>query len=604
MTNRLAKDDSGWRSLGTVVRDTGLSTSIVYGKRRNQLSQPLKELLQRGFVEQRFFQRERGRGGEVMKVRIAYDRDSIKDYVDRKIRAGKSSKMTISNSEIISSNVYNLDHKSQSVPISTTINAEELDRKRIAVLPFFNISADPDDEYFADGMTEELIDRLCQISDLQVIARTSVMTFKKTRKKAAQIARELNVGSLIEGSVRKAENKIRVTAQLVEGKTEEHLWSSSYDRNFDNIFSIQSDIALQIVDSLKIKLLSDEKKKIEKKGTSDFQAYVAYLNGIYFNHKYTDIDMRKAIKYFENAIELDENYAEALAGLATCYIHLGYYGLEPSNQAYSKAKDLVMRAIALQPTVAEAYRAKARISYYYDWDWAAWKSEIERALQLKPSFVDAMINYAWFLLMIPRDNDRAIAEAFKAIDIDPLSVNAHNSAGHILALSGHSREALQQFDKALEFDPNSPAVHLDFGWSLLKYLGIRREEGFGEVKKAVELSGGNIFYRAVLADGYAVMGMRDEAYNMIAELEENRSKEFTGGSYIIASIYADLGEKTKALDYLERAYNEHAIVLNPLVNIEPSFADLRDEPRFKSLMKKLNLDDDTLRILSESRSYN
>lgn len=460
-----------------------------------------------------------------------------------------------------------------------------LNSKRIAVLPFVSISPDPGDEYFADGMTEELIDRLCQVRELEVIARTSVMSYKKREKKAAEIGGELSVGSLVEGSIRKAGNRIRVTAQLIDVKTEGHLWSSRYDSELQDIFEVQGDIAEKITNALKLNLIDAEKKKIGRRATSIPEAYVAYLNGVYFRYKGSLVGLTKAAQYSSRAIELDPNYAEAFAQLAIDHIFLGVFWGEPVHQAFSKARELAAKALELGPDLAEAHYAKSWVSYFYEMDWGAAEREARTAIELKPSYAEPRNSLGWILLSLGR-NDEALGEARKAVDLDPLGVYSHLVLAHVLSTIGKFDEAILWHTKTIEIVPDSAYFHSELGCTYLQMGKVA--EGVKEMEKAAELPDGE-FFRATLGYAYAISGRKEEALKIALEMQLARAKGIVR-PYDIAIIYAGLGENSKALDLLEQAYQEQSIVHLLLLSVEPAFANLRFEPRLKALLKKLNLE--------------
>ena len=466
----------------------------------------------------------------------------------------------------------------------------KLRKERIAVLPFVNMSPDPNDEFFADGLTEELIDRLCQIRELEVIARTSVMAYKNKEKKAAEIGSELSVGSLVEGSVRKAGNKIRVTAQLIDAKTESHLWSSRYDSELQDIFAVQGDIAEKITEALKLNLIDAEKQRIGKRPTSIPEAYVAYLNGVYFRYKASLAGLRKAAQYNSKAIELDPNYAEAFAQLAMDHIFLGVFFGEPVDQAFSKAKELAAKALELGPNLSEAHYAKSWVSYFYELDWGAAEREGKAAVDLKPSYAEPRSCLAWILLALGR-YDEALDEARKAVDLDPLGVYSHLSLAHVLSAIGKFDEAILWLTKTIETEPDSPFFHSELGYTYLQMGKVA--EGAKEMEKAAELPDGD-FFKASLGYGYAISGRREDALKIASEMQLARAKGMAR-PYDIAIIYAGLGESSKALDLLDQAYQEHSIVHLLLLSVEPAFANLRLEPRFKALLKRLNLESELKR---------
>ena len=458
--------------------------------------------------------------------------------------------------------------------------------RRIAVLPFVNMSPDPNDEYFADGLTEELIDRLCQIRELEVIARTSVMAYRNKEKKAAEIGGELSVGSLVEGSVRKAGNKIRVTAQLIDVRTEGHLWSSRYDSELQDIFAVQSDMAEKITAALKLRLIEGEKEKIGRRATSNLEAYVAYLNGVYSRYKGSFEGLTKAAEYNSRAIELDPNYAEAFAQLAMDHIFLGAFWGEPVVQAFSKAAELAAKALELGPNLSEAHYAKSWVSYYYEMDWRGAEREAKTAIELKPSYAEPRNTLAWTLLALGR-NDEALGEARKAVDLDPLGVYSYLVLAHVLAAMGKFDEAILWHTKTVEI-ADTPYFRSELGYT---YLSMGKlAEGVKEMEKATEeaTEEERPFFRASLGYGYAVSGRREGALKIASEMQLARAKGMAR-PYDIAMIYAGLGEDSMALDLLEEAYQEHSIVHLLPLNVEPAFANLRSEPRFRTLLRKLNL---------------
>jgi TolB-like protein/Flp pilus assembly protein TadD len=467
----------------------------------------------------------------------------------------------------------------------TGLAPTQLGTNRIAVLPFVSMSPDPNDEFFADGLTEELIDRLCQVRELEVIARTSVMAYKNKEKKAAEIGGELSIGSLVEGSVRKAGNKIRVTAQLIDVRSEGHLWSSRYDSELQDIFEVQSDIAEKITDALKLNLIDAERKRIERKATSVPEAYAAYLNGVYFRYKASLIGLTKAAQYNSRAIELDPNYAEAYAQLAMDHVFLGVFWGEPVPQAFSKAKESAARALELGPNLSEAHYAKSWVSYFYEMDWRAAEREARTAIELKPSYAEPRSCLAWILVSLGRNNE-ALSEARKAVDLDPLGVYSHLILAQVLSAIGKFDEAIVWHTKTIETEPAAPFFHSEMGYTYLHMGNVG--EGVKEMEKAAQLPDGE-YFRTGLGYAYAVSGRREEALRIASEMELARAKDMAR-PYDIALIYAGLGERSKALDYLERAYQEQSIVHLILFSVDPAFANLKQEPRFKALMKKMNLD--------------
>lgn len=460
-----------------------------------------------------------------------------------------------------------------------------LPRDRIAVLPFANYSPNPSDEYFADGLTEELIARLSVLKGAEVIARTSTMSYKGKDKGASQIGRELGAGTILEGSVRKAGNKIRVTAQLIDSNTEAHLWVESYDGELEDVFAVQRTIAEKVAGVLKHKLQDAQIEQIKRREPVRSDAYVEYLRGLVQLSRYDEGPIRSAMKHFERALELEPDYSAAMAMLSTCYANLGYMTLAPRGQAYAKARELATRAIELDETNAEAHTSMA-LAAYFDCDWSRSQTEAERALEVNPNYTFAHIAYA-VLLQNFGHMDRALSEARKILELDPLSFLGQIVSGDVYRFAGMHPEAIAHIGVALEMDPQSPIAHSDYGFALIS--AGRIEEGVREIEKASALSGNSLFFKANLGSAYAVAGRREDAFRIVDEMKQASTKTPDLAAYGLAAVYADLGEKEEALNWLEVAYREHAIAINPLFTLwfpEP----LRQDPRYRELVRKLGLD--------------
>jgi len=323
-------------------------------------------------------------------------------------------------------------------------SSTQLDKKRIAVLPFANISPNPSDEYFSDGMTEELIATLSRIKSLGVIARTSIIRYKGLTKPVVEIGRELNVGTVLEGSVRVAGKKLRITAQLIDAGTEEHLWSETYDRNLEDAFSIQSEIARRIARALKVRVLQSETLRLEKKATGIPEAYSLYLKGRHSLNTRTEKGLKDAIQKFESSIKRDQKFALAYTGLADAYSILASYSLEyvPPKEGFPKAKTAVEKALSLDDHLAEAHASLGLVKFYYEWDWNSAEAEFKKALELNPGYAQAHQYYADFVKSFGRF-DEALGEMKKALTLDPLSYSINTGIGHVLYLS-------RQYDLAID----------------------------------------------------------------------------------------------------------------------------------------------------------
>jgi len=456
-----------------------------------------------------------------------------------------------------------------------------LDRKRIAVLPFLNISPDPNDAYFADGLTEELIARLSTISGFKVIARTSIMRFRGTSKSVGEIGKELKSGSVLEGSVRKAANRLRVTAQLIDATTEEHLWVQNYDRQLEDVFAIQVEVAQNVADALKTQLLDEEREHIEKKPTEDIGAYTFYLKGRYYWNERNKESLERAIKYFEEAIKRDPQFALAYSGLADCYIVLVDHSYLPPNEGYPKARQAATRALELDNTLAEAHTSLASI-LNTDWEWTEAEREFKEALRLNPNYPTA---HHWYSihLMTMGHLDEAIKEAKAAQELDPLSPQIHAYAGILHFCARHYDSAFEEFDRSLELDPNSVAAHEYRCYVYL--LKSMFEEALTEMQLVLQffhMSTANV--RAFTGAVYATAGRIEEAKRIIRECEEKSAHEYVDPKWLVWA-HSRLGNKDRAFGWLEKAFEAHRFT--PFeVKLDPRFDGITSDPRFDELMKK------------------
>lgn len=464
------------------------------------------------------------------------------------------------------------------------INEASQDRRRIAVLAFSNISPDPGNEYFADGMTEEIILTLSKISKLHVIARTSTIKYKSQTKSIAEIGKELGVGSIVEGSVRKAGDVIRIAVNLIDANTQEQVWSNQFDRSFQDIFSIQSEIAKKIAASLKVEILQKEKKQIENKATKDLDAYNAYLNGRYYWNLRTEESLNKAIDYFSIALEKDAKYCLAYSGLADSYSALAVLEFQPPSLVFPKAREAAERAIQIDPNLAEAHTSLGLVRFQYDRDWEGAEIEFKKAIELNANYSTAHLFFADYLKAMGRF-DQAIEEVKRAQQLDPMSLTINTAFGHVLYLSRQYDLAIEQYKKAIELDPGFLPAHLWFGRPYLQ-KGMYTE-AISEVSKALKLSGESTMALSVMGHVFASAGMMQEARDLALKLKERSKKQYVP-SYWIALIYVGLGDKEEAFTWLERAYSERSSWL-AWMNVEPRFDPLRSDPRFISLLTRMRL---------------
>jgi len=460
----------------------------------------------------------------------------------------------------------------------------ELDKRRIAILPFTNISPDPKDEYFADGMTEELIATMSKVSGLKVIARTSVMTYKGSQKKVTEIAEELGVGSIIEGSVRKAGDRLRITGQLIDTMSGDHLWAESFDRNLKDVFAIQSEISETAAEALKVKLLSEERSQITGRQTENPEAFTLYLKGRAQWNLRTEDGVNKAIKFFEEALARDPQYTLALVGLADCYSILGVYCYRRPNAVFPRAKELALRALALDDKLAEAHAGLSETMTHYYFDWVKAESELKKAVELNPNYSQA---HAWLgscLLAAKGRLDEALVENRKAEDLDPRSALIASEVGRVLYFSRRFDDAIEQYGKALKLDPNFVLAHKGLADAYSQKSLF--PEALAEIQRAVELSKGSLFVLDDAGYVYAVSGKRAEATKVLNQLEE-LSGEMYIPEYGRAAIYAGLGDHESALRWLSKAYEERCFLT--WLKVEPVFESLHGDPEFDSLLGKMGL---------------
>jgi TolB-like protein/Flp pilus assembly protein TadD len=456
----------------------------------------------------------------------------------------------------------------------------KLPAKSIAVLPFENLSGNPENAYFTDGIQEEILTRLAKIADLKVISRTSTARYKSSPDNLPQIAKQLGVSNILQGSVQRAADQVRVTVQLINATTDAHLWAETYDRKFIDIFAVESDIATTIAETLQAKLTGSEKTAIAKRPTMNSEAYELYLKGRFFWNKRTGPDLRKAIDYFKQAIDKDPKYALAYAGLADSYALLSAYGAGSPQESFPSAKTAAQKALELDDTLAEAHTSLGQILLSYDLDLAGSTKEFERAIALNPNYATAHHWYGSGPPLAVGEFDRAIAELRRAQQLDPLSLIINADLGFGLIVARRYDEAIAQLRKTIEMDPRFYYAH----WNLGVALELKGElrEALAEYKKAAELDDDPIVL-GLIARAYAKLGERDQAVKLLAQLQQLAAHRYVPfGTF--AGVYIALGEKDKAIDYLERAYRDHAL---SGIKVDPMLDPLRGDPRFEALVQKV-----------------
>ena len=462
---------------------------------------------------------------------------------------------------------------------------EGYNRYRLAVLPLANISPDPKDEYFADGLTEELITTLSQLRGLQVIARTSIMPYKAARKRISEIGRELEVGSVLEGSVRKNGDRIRVTTQLVETSTQAHVWSSTYDREVDDVFAIQSDIASRVAEALKIELLSNDRERLDKVPTTSTEAYILYLKGRNYVGERTRQGFNKAVEYFEKAVKLDPSYAYAYTGLSDCYHLLENWGFMHPTAAWQKSKEYASRALSIDDLLAEAHTSMAMARAIMDWNWKGAEKEFKHALALNPNYVTAHHWYATHFLVAQRRLDDATREMREAYKLDPLSPVIVTNLGRVLFLSGHREEAINHYRLALELNPNFAYAHVQLGVALLFMSSV--EEGEKEIETAIRASPDFIEAQAALAVAHAKSGRTSNGEKILEALKRGSNSAYVPSTWI-GVVCGALGDLDQAFEWLGRAAKEHSSTF-PEYCSEPLFDALENDSRFGQLLKGMGL---------------
>ena len=453
---------------------------------------------------------------------------------------------------------------------------------RLAVLPLANISSDPSDEYFTDGLTEEIIERLSSISGLRVIARASIMRYKGSKKSIQEIGHELGVKSLLDGSVRRFNDRLRINVQLIEVQNGELVWSNSYNRQLEDVFAVQSQIAKSVAKLLEIRIRREERERIDKRGTTNMQAHNLYLMGLYHLNKRSQEQLMKGISFFNDAMKKDSKFALPLTGLSDSYCLLGIYGNVSPLEAHKPAKEYAMRAIVLDENLAEAHASLAHALYHYEWAWKEAEEEFKKALDLNPNYSLAHHWYSEYLGSMGHVK-KSLNEVRIAQELNPLSFIISTHAAFILYAAGDYDAATDQLVEIIQMDKLFPPAHEVLG-AVYAEQG-KMEAAEAEIKKAIELSGGNPGLKATLAYAYAICGKSDDAIRIIDGFE-NSSEYVSPDS--IAQAWSGLGERDKAFDWLERAYSARS---NKIVDlkIEPAFYKLHSDPRFSDLLKRMNL---------------
>lgn len=449
----------------------------------------------------------------------------------------------------------------------------------LAVLPLENLSHDPEQEYFADGMTDQLITELARMGAVRVISRTSVQCYKRTRKSLAEVARRLNVDAMVEGTVLRRDRRIRITAQLIDARSEEHLWAESYEQDLDDVFKLQAELAQAIAGQVHSTLAAGPRVRPGPARPVDPLAFDRFLRGRYFCYKRTEDCIRKGIEYFRQAIEADPTYARAYAGLAESYIPLGYWGYLAPGDAFPKARAWALKALEIDDQLPEARAALASVFFLYERDPESARKELQQATRLNPNYPRAHQVYGELLTSLG-EFEAAASELRRALELDPLSPLLHGVDGLVSYFARRYEEVLPKCRKSLEIDPKFPLAHYYLGLALAE-LG-QFEDGVEHLQKAVETAPECAWYQADRARAYALWGKEDEARRALHGLENTREEKYVP-AYSMAGVYAGLGDRERTLLWLDRA-NEERSSRMVFLNVDPAFDALRSDPWFQDLL--------------------
>lgn len=457
--------------------------------------------------------------------------------------------------------------------------------KSLVVLPIENLSGDKDQEYFADGMTDDLIANLAKIQSLRVISRSTAMAYKGTRKPLSQIASELNVDAVFEGTVLRVGNRVRITAELVQVSTDRHLWAETYVSEMGDILALQNRVSSAIVNEIRINLTPADQERLARNPAVAPEGYENYLKGRYYWNKRSDENLTRAIGYFEQATKQDPGYALAYAGLSDCYaiISAEIFGTVPAADAAPKAKAAALKALEIDPTLSEAETSLATVKFNYDWDWSGAAAGFAKSIQDNPSYATAYQRYSLYLMAMGRTKE-SLAQINKARELDPLSISINFSLGWRFYMARQYDRAIEQLRNTLEMDPSYELPHLVLGLSYAQKGNF--DLAIPELHKAVELSRGTPLMVSALANAYARSGNSTEAERLVGNLIVESKKHYVS-PYYFAVAYVGLRKPEQALDWLEKAYADRS---NGLVflEVEPSLDDLRSNSRFLALQRKLH----------------
>jgi TolB-like protein/Flp pilus assembly protein TadD len=467
-------------------------------------------------------------------------------------------------------------------PRSTSPSTATISNKSIAVLPFDNLSRDPDNAYFVEGIQDEILTRLAKIADLKVIARSSTQRFQN-KSDLPQIAQQLGVAHLLEGSVQKVNDQVRINVQLIKAANEAHLWAEVYDRKLTDIFAVESEIAKTIADTLQAKLTGSEQRVIAARPTENTEAHQLYLKGRFFWNKRTGNDLKKSIDYFQQALAIDPNYALGYAGVADAYVLLPGYNAGTPQDCYPKAMAAAKKALDSDDTLAEAHTTLALALWYYDFDFAQANKEFQRAIELNPNYATGHQQYGNNTLSALGRFDEAIAEGKRGVELDPLSLVINTDLGVNYLFARRYDEAIAQLRKTIEMDPGYYFAHSNLAQAL--EMKGDRDGAIAEYQKARALND-DPGVLAYLARFYGLGGNKTETEKILDQLKE-LSKQRYVSDYSFALVYLGLGEKEEALHWLEQSYRDRAGSDVTWIRVDPLLDPLRGDPRFEALAEKI-----------------